>query len=525
MAPVTTRTPARAAKPSRCYDRTAVSAYVERPSPSLQPLLTALSLSLLVHGALIAWSVATPMRAAWIATGAAPDRIVILESDAPPPLPEPLRPPAADRVSPPPPPRVDPTRPMPPLAVREPEELHLGIDDGDDRSVNWIGYKDYLEHFAPLAETEQAARRLDAAGAEGRAIKPAPPGMPSDAATPAMAASPSLPPVPATPPAPTLTPAEAAKEVLKHEGPTAPNREANEHPANDPKATPNEAPNAKPAPAATPPAPDPHDAPTKPAAPPMPPQTPVTPVPSPATPLPAGPPTDPAAHPSDPSDLPPGDPSNPAPGPHPPSPPPTAPPESGPLPPAPSAPPTAEPVEGSKESTSSDKATQPAPPADAVPPAPDPTEPVQPTPPQPMTAPGSSAPANPATPGPKRSDNVGDGEVSDSESDPTSVVSVPPSVWKNGRPIAARGLNIKTRKPKFTVLTLVTTTPRNPVVEVKFDREGKPASYGFVTNSGFADIDGPILDAIAGWRASGKPLEKLKNKDTIAVRIKLVLVQ
>ena len=90
---------------------------------------------------------------------------------------------------------------------------------------------------------------------------------------------------------------------------------------------------------------------------------------------------------------------------------------------------------------------------------------------------------------------------------------------------AARIFADMQRPGRATVTHFFAPAWRNPVVEVKFDREGKPASYGFVTNSGFADIDGPILDAIAGWRASGKPLEKLKNKDTIAVRIKLVLVQ
>jgi hypothetical protein len=113
--------------------------------------------------------------------------------------------------------------------------------------------------------------------------------------------------------------------------------------------------------------------------------------------------------------------------------------------------------------------------------------------------------------------------VTDSESDATSVVSVPPSVWRNGRPIAAKGLTIKTRKPRFTILTLVTANPRNPVVEVQFDREGKPASFRLVTRSGFEDIDGPVLDAVAGWRASGKPLEELKPRERITVRIKLLL--
>ncbi|MDZ4753686.1 MAG: hypothetical protein SGJ11_04230 [Phycisphaerae bacterium] len=137
----------------------------------------------------------------------------------------------------------------------------------------------------------------------------------------------------------------------------------------------------------------------------------------------------------------------------------------------------------------------------------------QPTPPvQPATA----GPPNPAPPA--------EGELSDRESDATSILSVPPNQWKNGRPIAADGLTIKTRRPKFTILTMVTSSPRNPVVEVVFAPSGKPAKYGFLRPSGFADIDGPILDAIAGWRASGEPLAKLREGETITVRLRLVLV-
>jgi hypothetical protein len=32
-----------------------------------------------------------------------------------------------------------------------------------------------------------------------------------------------------------------------------------------------------------------------------------------------------------------------------------------------------------------------------------------------------------------------------------------------------------------------------------------------------------VLDAVAGWRASGKPLEELKPRERITVRIKLLL--
>jgi hypothetical protein len=109
------------------------------------------------------------------------------------------------------------------------------------------------------------------------------------------------------------------------------------------------------------------------------------------------------------------------------------------------------------------------------------------------------------------------------ESDATSVKNVEPKDWKNGRPLAARGLQIKTRKPRFDTLTMITTAPRNPVVELKFDRHGKPLSYRLLVTSGSERIDGPILDALAGWTAAGKPLEKLQPGQTVMVRLRLVL--
>lgn len=138
-------------------------------------------------------------------------------------------------------------------------------------------------------------------------------------------------------------------------------------------------------------------------------------------------------------------------------------------------------------------------------------------------APSQPAAASPA--GPRAPDPVGQGDLSDRESDPTSIQSVPPNQWRNGRPIASQGLEIKTRKPRFTTLTMVTARPRNPVVAIAFDSDGKATGMTFLRSSGHEDIDGPIRDAVLGWRASGKPLSKLKQGDTLTIKLRLVLVQ
>jgi hypothetical protein len=506
------------------------------------PLATALSLSLVFHGGLIALTMNTSV-AVSAAVGAVDEGPVIVFETTP--VDEPRRPPVQE---PPPPPAeaakpapLERLPPPPPPPADEMERLVLGIDDGDPSSPNWIGYRDYLEHFAPLSETEQAARRLEAGGDEGRAIDPTPPVPPSMAPVP-VAPQPS----PALPPQPTRTSTPPAPQVPAQRDP-APTSDGQERKADGKGERPfentNENPNDKdakstPDPAATGPF---NDA-TKPAVPETPfptdrPSEAITPAPPAPVETPA--PIDPTMRPGE-RDLPRID------GP---LPDPTLPPlplPGFPTPQEPTAIPEGRPQPTPQPAPRPETVGGPSPAAFVGPPFPLPLEPqpntqpdlltppqVSPSPnetpaaPQPPTQPVSQPQdrATPATPGQKAKDSAGDGEITDSESDPTSVVSVPPNVWRNGRPVAAKGLTIKTRKPKFTILTLVTQAPRNPTVEIQFDHEGKPVDYRFEVSAGHPDVDGPILDAVAAWRASGKPLEKLGPKDTITVRIRLLLVQ
>lgn len=178
-------------------------------------------------------------------------------------------------------------------------------------------------------------------------------------------------------------------------------------------------------------------------------------------------------------------------------------------------------------------ALEPTPETEALtetPPAQDPevVPPAFPTPPNP-----SVPPTRPATPGggggggggDAADDPVGSGERSEAEADPTSILNIPSAQWRNGRPIAAEGMTIETRKPRFTILTTVTARPTNPIVEIRFDHEGRPRSTRYLRSSGHATIDGPIMDAIAGWRARGKALDALRPGDTVTVRLRLILVE
>lgn len=119
------------------------------------------------------------------------------------------------------------------------------------------------------------------------------------------------------------------------------------------------------------------------------------------------------------------------------------------------------------------------------------------------------------------------GQVSDKESEATAMrdrVKVTP-----GQPVAAKGLEIKTRRPAFSLYTRVTAAPRNAVVRVRFTREGKVAAAEVLRSSGVADVDRPILDAIYGWSASGKRLLELpetregERPATVAIVFEIVL--
>ncbi len=119
------------------------------------------------------------------------------------------------------------------------------------------------------------------------------------------------------------------------------------------------------------------------------------------------------------------------------------------------------------------------------------------------------------------------GQVSDKESEATALkdrVQVRP-----GQPVAAKGLEIKTRRPVFSLYTRVTAAPRNAVVRVRFTREGKVASAEMVRSSGVADVDRPILDAVYGWTASGKQLLELpetregEKPATVSIVFEIVL--
>ena len=136
-------------------------------------------------------------------------------------------------------------------------------------------------------------------------------------------------------------------------------------------------------------------------------------------------------------------------------------------------------------------------------------------------APLEPAPPEPAPVQPQPAGQPG--VQSDQESDATSTVEVTMEQLTLGRPLAAHGLQIKPRKPVFTMLTLLTAVPANPTAELRFRRDGKPARVRLLESSGDPRIDEAVLNSLYRWRAAGKKLRELERNETIPIRIRIML--
>lgn len=125
----------------------------------------------------------------------------------------------------------------------------------------------------------------------------------------------------------------------------------------------------------------------------------------------------------------------------------------------------------------------------------------------------AEAPSEPRTPSPAGTP----GEVADKEA--TAASTRPPIRVEPGRPVAAEGLDIKTVRPRWTTLTRLTIVPKNPLVLVRFNKAGVVARAELTRSSGSSQVDGPLLDSIYLWRASGRALEELSDAPDAGVEL------
>ncbi|MEC8321344.1 MAG: hypothetical protein VX012_08040 [Planctomycetota bacterium] len=195
--------------------------------------------------------------------------------------------------------------------------------------------------------------------------------------------------------------------------------------------------------------------------------------------------------------------------------------------------------ETSEESTpeptpDSEPATDPAPdPGPAPSPTPTPSEAPTPAPqPEPSDEPSEEPGRDGGTGDGPASD--GDGNDADKDSSPTSTVDTPRENWRNGRPLAAEGLDLQPKRIRpgheIPALVLAQASLRaNPVIELRFPRWSgsgrgvKPTSARVVSSTGDRTFDGYLLDALYGWLARGERLRDLGEGETRLVRLKLLM--
>lgn len=427
------------------------------------------------------------------------------------------------------------------LPPEERRQFVLGIDDGSTATMNWIGYAEYEQHLAELAEVEQAAFRLEqASGSRGTAPSTLPPAEPSPEV--AVSPDPSTIPLPAgvdagAPSPPTNLVVATGGVGASVPAPTAPTETSaargddaeSARPLSPPETNPATSPETSPAPNPEPPRTDPSGEV------PLPPPTPA-PAPAPGPEQPERP-TDPTR--TDPSATPRTDPSEPDPSPIEPA---TAkdPARSGSDPAAPPRDPADPDFVGPVPVTEAPNAERD--PSNASAEANDLTTPTPSSPDATGADAGRGAPGGgvagaqptdgsanaprPPSPSGAPGDTAGrTGELSDKESDPTSTIDVPMQNWRNGRPLAARGITLKPARPRFTTLNLLDGIGRNPIGELVFGRDGVPQSARLIRSTGNSGVDEAIRNALFRWRASGEPLEKLKPGQTVTIRLRLIMLQ
>lgn len=97
---------------------------------------------------------------------------------------------------------------------------------------------------------------------------------------------------------------------------------------------------------------------------------------------------------------------------------------------------------------------------------------------------------------------------SDRESPPTNLL-LDKDYVVPGRVITAQGVKIKTVVPRFSVVTSISTLPRNPAVDVVFDKDGAVTHVILKQSGGAENIDGPVVASVYKWTASGERLKEL----------------
>jgi len=128
----------------------------------------------------------------------------------------------------------------------------------------------------------------------------------------------------------------------------------------------------------------------------------------------------------------------------------------------------------------------------------------------------TGAPGTPAAPGQRT-------VPADRDSSPFSTEIV--GTFRNGRVIAGQGLDVRTVRPRLTLLTRVTAAPRNPILEMTFAKSGRVTDVRLLRSSGYSvEVDEPVIAAAFNWRGSGPILDRLADRPDAAVKMTITIV-
>ena len=119
----------------------------------------------------------------------------------------------------------------------------------------------------------------------------------------------------------------------------------------------------------------------------------------------------------------------------------------------------------------------------------------------------------------------GVGILSDREATAAAIKNaVNVTTW--GRPLVAKGLKIRTVRPRLSKYTEITARGA-PVIRILFDRTGKAREVLVLQSSGNKDVDRPVVDAAYQWTAEGKELASLGElpnsvPETMAIDVRVI---
>ncbi len=97
-----------------------------------------------------------------------------------------------------------------------------------------------------------------------------------------------------------------------------------------------------------------------------------------------------------------------------------------------------------------------------------------------------------------------------------------PDVVKPGGVRVINGVRTLTYAPRFSVVSLSSALPNNPLVEITFNKDGKAIDAHILETTRYPDIDAVILASLYRWKQEGENLRKRDGPATIQLRMVLV---